>query len=310
MLHTPVGVEPQGATLAEMDLGMMGVGGDEALLKEKQMIDAATSIPGVMAAGTVNFTPLSGAGMRGIPIYRQGTADMSLSNQVLGSRVYPVSPGYFAAAGTQLRSGRSLTWADDDERRPRAAIVNETFARKLYGAASAVGQHFLMWDVLYEVVGVAEDGKYGDLTESPEGAVYTSSPQMEQSNVILVVRSRLQENEIRAQLQRTLEGIEPGMPIKIESWQDALSNVLFPARTAAAALGVMGMLAVTGDFWDGGLQREQTDEGTGDSGGAGRAACAVDACRGGAAGGVAGGWVSAGDGVRHFGGAADEPVGV
>jgi hypothetical protein len=38
-----------------------------------------------------------------------------------------------------------------------------------------------------------------------------------------VVRSRLQENEIRAQLQRTLEGIEPGMPIKIESWQDALS---------------------------------------------------------------------------------------
>jgi hypothetical protein len=223
MLHTPVGVEPQGATLAEMDLGMMGVGGDEALLKEKQMIDAATSIPGVMAAGTVNFTPLSGAGMRGIPIYRQGTADMSLSNQVLGSRVYPVSPGYFAAAGTQLRSGRSLTWADDDERRPRAAIVNETFARKLYGAASAVGQHFVMWDVLYEVVGVAEDGKYGDLTESPEGAVYTSSPQMEQSNVILVVRSRLQENEIRAQLQRTLEGIEPGMPIKIESWQDALS---------------------------------------------------------------------------------------
>jgi hypothetical protein len=154
-----------------MDLSMVGVGGDEALAKHKQMIDAVSSIPGVMAVGTVNFPPLSGAGMRGIPIYRPGTADMSLSNQVLGSRVYPVSPGYFAAAGTRLLTGRNLSWTDDDKRTPRAAIVNQTFARKVYGATPAVGQHFVMWNDLYEVVGVAEDGKYRDLTESPEGAV-------------------------------------------------------------------------------------------------------------------------------------------
>jgi hypothetical protein len=190
--------------------------------------------------------------MRGIPIYRPGTADMSLSNQVLGSRVYPVSPGYFAAAGTRLLTGRNLSWTDDDKRTPRAAIVNQTFARKMYGAAPAVGQHFVMWNDLYEVVGVAEDGKYRDLTESPEGAVYASSAQFKQSNMVLVVRSHLPENEIAAALRRTLGGIEPGLPIKIESWPHVLSNVLFPARTAAAALGVMGMLAsmlaVTGIF--------------------------------------------------------------
>jgi predicted permease len=251
MLHTPLGIEPQGVTLAEMDLGMVGIDGDEALAKQKQMIDAVMSIPGVMAAGTVNFAPLSGAGARGIPIYRPEMVDRSLSNQVLASRVYPVSPGYFAAAGTRLLTGRNLRWTDDNKRRPHAAIVNQTFARKMYGTAPAVGRQFVLWNDLYEVVGVAEDGKYGDLTESPESAVYASSAQYEQSNM-LVVRSHLPENEIAAALQRTLEGIEPGLPIKIQSWPDALSNVLFPARTAAAALGVMGMLAamlaVTGIF--------------------------------------------------------------
>jgi ABC-type antimicrobial peptide transport system permease subunit len=46
--------------------------------------------------------------------------------------------------------------------------------------------------------------------------------------------------------------MEPGAPLTIETWRDALEVVLFPARTATLALGVMGllaaMLAVTGLF--------------------------------------------------------------
>jgi predicted permease len=251
MLNTPLGIEPQGAMLAEMDLDMVGQGGDEALAKQKQMIDAVRSISGVTAAGTVNFAPLSGAGMSGIPVYRPGTVDFSLSNQVLGTRVYPVSPGYLQAAGTRLLTGRNLTW-NDDAHKPRVAIVNETFSRTMFGMAPAVGQHFVLWGDRYEIVGVAGDGKYVDLTETPESAVYVSSAQMEQSNTILVVRSQLPQNEIAAALQRVLQGIEPGLPIAVRSWPDALSNVLFPARTATAAVGVMGllaaMLAVTGIF--------------------------------------------------------------
>src|SRR5580698_4014898 len=45
-LNAPLGIQPQGAMLAELDLGMMGVGGDEALVKEKQIIQAAQNIPG------------------------------------------------------------------------------------------------------------------------------------------------------------------------------------------------------------------------------------------------------------------------
>jgi ABC-type antimicrobial peptide transport system permease subunit len=57
------------------------------------------------------------------------------------------------------------------------------------------------------------------------------------------VRSSLTSRDRAAALQRILSSIAPTAPITIRSWDDALSNVLFPARTAAAALGIMGMLA-------------------------------------------------------------------
>jgi ABC-type antimicrobial peptide transport system permease subunit len=227
------------------------VGGDAALAQQKRMIEAVESLPGVTAAGTVNFLPLSGSGMTGIPVYRPGTVDFSLQNQTLGTRVYPVSPDYLQAAGTRLLTGRNLTWRDDAHV-PRVAIVNQTFARKMFGPLPAVGQHFLMWGDLYEVVGVAEDGKYFDLNEDPTPAIYTSTAQLEQSGVQLVVRSQAPPREMAAALQRTLTAIAPTAPITIRTWEDALSNVLFPARAATAALGIMGllaaMLAVTGIF--------------------------------------------------------------
>ena len=49
-----------------------------------------------------------------------------------------------------------------------------------------------------------------------------------------------------------LTGIDSSLPFTINPWSDALGLVLFPARAATAALGVMGllaaMLAITGVF--------------------------------------------------------------
>lgn len=250
-LAAPLGIEPEGAMLAEMDLSEVGQSGDVALGKEKQMIEAARALPGVTAAGTVNFTPLSGAGMRGIPVYRPGTVEFTLNNDAAEVRVYPVSPGYLQAAGTRLLGGRDVAWTDTTKS-PYVAVVNATLARKMWGRKPAAGQRFILFGNLTTVVGIAEDGKYGDLTEAPEGAVYLPLPQCEQSTQVLVVRSRRSPREMAAALAKTISGIEPNLPVTLRSWPSALSNVLFPARAATAALGAMGllavMLAVTGIF--------------------------------------------------------------
>jgi hypothetical protein len=131
-------------------------------------------------------------------------------------------------------------------------IVNRTFARKMWSDRPAIGQHFILKGRLREVVGVAEDGKYHDLEESPQPAVYVPLPQSEQGETVFAVRSRRTPREMAAALEGALSGIQPNVPITVQNWQDALEGELFPARAATVALGVMGllaaMLAVTGIF--------------------------------------------------------------
>jgi predicted permease len=249
-MRAPLGFQPQGAMLAEMDLREVGQRGDLALEKKKAMIEVARSIAGVTAAGTVSRTPMTG-GMHGIPIYRPGTTEFKLNNSVLAPYVFPMSPGYLEAAGTRLLSGRDVSW-QDTTKTPCVAIVNETFARKMWSEMPAIGQRFILRGNLTEVVGVAEDGKYHDLEESPQAVVYLPLSQSEDSEAVFVVRSRLAPNEMAAALERTLSGIAPNVPITVQSWSDTLEGELLPSRAATVALGVMGllaaMLAVTGIF--------------------------------------------------------------
>jgi predicted permease len=249
-LHAPLGIQPRGAMLVDLDLSQVVPAGDVAVEKKKAMIEAVRSIPGVTAAGTVSRTPFTG-GIHGIPIFRPGTIEFKLDNSVLATYVYQMSPGYLEAAGTRLLVGRDVSWHDTTTT-PYVAIVNATFARKMWGEAPAIGLRFILRGNLTEVVGVAEDGKYHDLEESPQPAVYLPLSQSEQSETVFVVRSRRTPGEMAAALQRTLSGIEPNVPITVQGWPDALADVLFPARAATVALGVMGllaaMLAVTGIF--------------------------------------------------------------
>jgi predicted permease len=244
-LHAPLGIQPQGAMLVWVDLSERG---DAAVEKEKEVIEAARRIPGVTAAGAVNRTPMTG-GLHGIPIFRPGTTEFKLKDSVLAPYVFSMSPGYLEAAGTRLVGGWDVSW-HDTAKTPHVAIVNETFARAMWGKTRAIGQWFILWGNLTEVVGITEDGKYHDMTESPHAVAYVPFSQSEQSEGIFVVRSRRSEREMAAALAHTLASITPNVPITVESWQDELESVLFPARAATVALGVMGllaaMLAVTG----------------------------------------------------------------
>src|SRR5665213_3778641 len=89
------------------------------------------------------------------------------------------------------------------------------------------------------------------MQESPQPVVYLPLSQS-YSEAVFIVRSRRTPTEMSATLQRTLSGIEPNVPITVQSWSDSLAGQLFPAQVATAALGIMGllaaMLAVTGIF--------------------------------------------------------------
>jgi MacB-like periplasmic core domain len=86
---------------------------------------------------------------------------------------YRMSTGFSKAAGTSRLTGRSFTWHDHGHA-VRVAVVNEEFARRLFGSSlRALGAHFKAWGgTRVEVVGMVENGKYMSLAESPQPAMF------------------------------------------------------------------------------------------------------------------------------------------
>ena len=250
-LHAPMGIQPDGVVLAETSMNMAGYTDASALPVQKEMIEQAQRIPGVTSVGSVDSLVLSGGGSSS-GVYREGTTDFRSSNSVAVPHFYSISPGYLEAAGTRLLAGRDFTW-HDDEHAPKVALVNQNLAHLLFGKASAIGRRFAQpGPTTWEIVGVVEDGKYDSLTEDPQPALFYPLAQYNDDSTVLVVRSDRPQADVARELTALMGRIDPTLPVTLTSWMTALQLVLFPARAATLALGLLGMLAamlaVTGIF--------------------------------------------------------------
>ena len=261
-VHSNFGFEPQNATLADVDLSMAGYREDRMPAMQKRMLDAVRAIPGVDSVGLVNPAPLY-AGTVSALVFSDKTADLRPANAAAQSYLYKISPEYFHAARTALLSGRTFTWHDDEDA-PRVAIVNAAFARKMFGSVTgAVGEYFKADDgTRIEVVGVAEQGKYHSLTEAPQPAMFLPILQSPSSETWLVVRSTASRSnglvasddaqQLAPTIRNTLRGLDPALPLYIQSWIKEMDRPLFASRMAALSLGVLGLigalLSLTGIF--------------------------------------------------------------
>ncbi|MGA9983082.1 MAG: ABC transporter permease [Acidobacteriaceae bacterium] len=251
-LHAPIGFQPEGVVLAQTEMKMAGYSDESSFPVQKRMIEEAAQVPGVTAVGTIDETPLSTGGSS-TPVWREGARDFRVSNSVMTAHFFTISPGLLQAAGTRLMAGRDFTWHDDNTT-SHVTLVNAMFARTLFGnPAAALGKRFTEpGPTNYEIVGVVEDGKYDSLTEDAQPAMFWPLAQNNENDTTLVVRSNRPPAEITAALQPMLEKIDPSLPVTLQSWPDALALVLFPARVATVALGILGllagMLAATGIF--------------------------------------------------------------
>jgi ABC-type antimicrobial peptide transport system permease subunit len=152
-----------------------------------------------------------------------------------------------------LLSGRAFT-SHDDKNSPRVAVVNQEFAREIFGSVrKAIGSYYKMPDgTRIQVVGVAEDGKYSTPTEDPHAAMFLPILQWPSGAPWLVVRSSRDARQLGEAIRRTLHQLDAALPVEIEARHDEMVAVLFPAQMATVSLGVMGligaMLSITGIF--------------------------------------------------------------
>ena len=176
-LHSNFGFEPRNAMLVDTDLSMAGYRGEKVPAMQKRMIDAMQTIPGVTSVGLIDSPPLANGRPNVSTVFTDETTDLRPANAAADAIMYSISPEYFHAAGTALLAGRDFTW-HDDKNAPRVAVINQEFARKIFGSATnAMGRYYKMRDgTRIQVVGIVEDGKYISLTEDPQPAMFLPDP--------------------------------------------------------------------------------------------------------------------------------------
>jgi len=102
------------------------------------------------------------------------------------------------------------------------------------------------------VVGVVEDGKYMSLTENQNAAMFLSFLRYPSGYSQVLVRSGRDPQQLASAMRNKIRELDAGLPADIETWNQSLEVVMFPARVATTALGVLGLmgaiLSITGIF--------------------------------------------------------------
>jgi predicted permease len=253
-LHSDFGFEPANVLLADTDLDMAGYAEAAVPPMQKRMLESMQSIPGVTSAALTNCAPLSSCGrLSRTSVYTDDTADLLPSNVVASPLSFQISPEFFTVAEMPILAGRTLT-AHDDKSVPPVAVINETFARQVFGApTNALGRHYKTWNgTRIRVVGIVRDGKYTSLTEDSQSAMFLPILQAPSSASYLMVRSESDPQRLSAAIRSRLRELDAGLPVFLQTWPEALDRVLFGSRLATVTLGVLGalgaILSITGIF--------------------------------------------------------------
>ena len=231
----------------------------------EQALDEVRRVPGVAAAAFTSLLPLSG----NVDIYGvRWESDRSAADLDAALR-YAVTPGYFAAMRIPLRQGRVFD-ARDVAGAPRAAVINESFARRRFPKGEAIGRRLRFgsdegdW---YTVVGVVGDVRQASVQLVERDAVYVSVPQWHWVDKLmsLVVRAACDSRAGRCEaaerlapaVRRAIWSLDKDQPIvRVATMRQLVARsaaerrfalVVFEAfalvALALAATGIYGVLA-------------------------------------------------------------------
>jgi putative ABC transport system permease protein len=164
-----------------------------------------------------------------------------------------VSPGYFEVVGQPLQRGRGLL-DSDDANAAKVAIVNETFARRVFGGADAVGRYVgLPQDlprgdaphVNYRIVGVAADMRNAGLKSAPAPEIFVPFMQSPWVGRTFLVRAPRAGTGLLERMQEAIWAVDPEQPIsRASSLRDDLNAHFAQAIFFARMLGGFAVLAL------------------------------------------------------------------
>jgi putative ABC transport system permease protein len=241
VLDVNLGFQPAQAAAIKVDYDDGGSLAKRSVIF-RQILSHIQAIPGVEAAGIVDFLPL-GHNRNWGPVevkgrqYRPGEAPSPL--------VYVVTPGFFRAMGIRLVGGRDFSWGDGPTSQ-KVIVINEAAARALWPGENAVGQIAIAGGLDRLVIGVVADVRETSVEGSPGWQAYYPATQTGPDNAELVVRTKLPPDTLAASVLRTLRQLNPKQPAAaFQPIQQIVDHAVSPRRffmLLVTSFGAFGLL--------------------------------------------------------------------
>jgi predicted permease len=208
-----------------------------------QALQQIQSMPGVEAAGTVTFLPLSGWwGQRGVALVGQDIPHNERPMPVWSS----ATPDYFRAMGIPLISGR---WFDarDSYGAARVAIISKNLARQIAPNADLVGKRLNVDGVKgdVEIVGIVGDVHQLGITSDITAEIYLPFAQLPAPILCFAIRTTGDPYGVAKAAQRAIWSVDKDQAVAFVMSMSALaSESLAPQRVIMLMLGVFGAMAL------------------------------------------------------------------
>jgi putative ABC transport system permease protein len=236
------GFSTRGGLFAAVDLQPAGYDAVRGRAFFAEMLNRVRDLPGVEAASIATRVPLGFGGYSSMSATIDGYAPAPNEDIVVAFN--RVGSDYLKTMGIGLVAGREFTDLDTSER-PDVAIVNETLAHRYFAGRDPIGGRIRMGPRTLEIVGVARDGKYINITESPRPFLYVSTSQMYRSDAVLQVKTAADPAVVVPQLQSVFRSLDANVPLfDIRTVAEHLEVAVFVQRMVASLLTVFGALAL------------------------------------------------------------------
>jgi predicted permease len=206
------------------------------------MLARVREIQGVEAASIASRMPLGFGSNSSMTAAIDGytpaqNEDMTVSFNRVGS-------DYLKTMGIPLMAGRDFTDLDTADR-PDVAIVNETLARRYFSGRDPIGGRIRVGPRTLEVIGVARDGKYNNITENPRPFLYLSVQQMYRADIVLIVKTASEPGAFVPRLHEVVRSLDANVPLfDIRTIAEHLEVAVFVQRMVASLLTAFGALAL------------------------------------------------------------------
>ena len=239
---TDPGFTIRNGVIAALDLLPNGYDEARGTVLHRQLLERLRTLPGVESVSLAHAMPLDIGGISDMGVEIAGYKPAP--SEEISTAYLRIGSGYFETMGIPIVSGRAIN-ADDVEGRQLSVVVNETMARKYWRGGDAVGRTIDFGSGPAVVVGVAKDGKYAKLAETPRNFLYVPLAQYFRHDALLIVRTTGDPSAVVSSLHGEVRKLDPNLPLfDIRTVHEHLKLSVFVPRMASLILALFGGLAL------------------------------------------------------------------